>query len=63
MTVAQNPDAYDQGEALGGTWPVHAFVAWFVAMLDYVTRFKRIRHTHRFRQDWGDNWDGLRESE
>ena len=32
-------------------------------MLDYITRFKRIRHTHRFRQDWRDNWDGLRESE
>ena len=63
MTVAQNPDAYAQGEAPSRARPLHAFVAWLVAMLDYITRFKRIRHTHRFRQDWRDNWDGLRESE
>ena len=63
MTVAQNPDAYAQGEAPSWARPLHAFVAWLVAMLDDITRFKRIRHTHRFRQDWRDNWDGLRESE
>ncbi len=63
MTVAQNPDAYAQGEAPSRARPLHAFVAWLVAMLDYITRFKRIRHAHRFRQDWRDNWDGLRESE
>ena len=41
MTVAQNPDAYAQGEAPSRARPLHAFVAWLVAMLDYITRFVR----------------------
>jgi hypothetical protein len=63
MTVEQNHDAYDTGEALSWAWPVYAFVAWFASILDYLARFQRIRHTQRFKSNWRDNWDGLRESE
>ena len=63
MTVAKTHDAYEQGETPSWAWPVYAFVAWLAAMLDYVARFKRIRHTHRFKPDWRDSGTGLRESE
>jgi hypothetical protein len=63
MPIEQNHDAKTQGEPPSWAWPVHAFVVSLAAMLDYITRFKRIRHTHRFRHDWRDNWEGLRESE
>jgi hypothetical protein len=63
MTVAKTHDAYDQGETPSWAWPVYAFVAWLAAMLDYVARFKRIRHTHRFKPNWRDSWQGLRQCE
>ena len=63
MTVAKNLDAYDEGETPSWAWPVYAFVAWLAAMFGYVARFKRIRQTHRFKSNWGDCWEGLRESE
>jgi hypothetical protein len=62
MTVAKTHDAYDQGE-LRWDSPLHAFVAWLARLFDYIARFKRIRHDHRFRSDWRDCWDGLRQSE
>jgi hypothetical protein len=60
MTVAKSLDASEIGETQGWAWPVHAFVAWLAAILSYVTRFKRAR---RFKPDWRDSWDGLRQSE
>jgi hypothetical protein len=60
MNVAKTHDAYEEGEAPSWAWPVYAFVAWLAAMLDYVARFKRIRHTHRFKPNWRDSWDDLR---
>ena len=63
MTVAKNLDAYDEGETPSWAWPVYAFVAWIAALFGYVARFKRIRQTHRFKSNWGDCWEGLRESE
>jgi len=63
MTVAKNLDAYDEGETPSWAWPVYAFVAWLAALFGYVARFKRIRQTHRFKSNWGDCWEGLRESE
>jgi hypothetical protein len=63
MNVANAPDAYDQGEAPSWAWPLYAFVAWLAAMLDYVAKFKRIRHTHRFKPNWRDSWQGLRQCE
>ncbi len=63
MTVAETHDASTQGKAPSWAWPVHAFVAWLAALLGYVTRFKRIRHTHRFKPDWRDSWEDLRQSE
>jgi hypothetical protein len=63
MTVAKNPDTKTQGETPSWAWPVYVIVAWLAGILDYLTRFKRIRHTHRFRADWRDNREGLRESE
>jgi hypothetical protein len=63
MTVAKTHDAYDQGEAPSWAWPVYAFVAWLAAMLDYVAKFKRVRHTHRFKPNWRDSWQGLRQCE
>jgi hypothetical protein len=60
MTVAKNPGASDQGETPSWAWPVYAFVAWLAAMLGYVARFKRAR---RFKPDWRDSWEGLRQSE
>jgi hypothetical protein len=63
MTVANTPDAYEEGETPSWAWPVYAFVAWLAAMLDYVARFKRIRHTHRFKPNWRDSWQGLRQCE
>ena len=63
MTVEQNQEAYEQGEAPSWAWPVHAFVAWLATLLGYVTRFKRIRRTHRFKPDWRDSWADLRHSE
>jgi hypothetical protein len=63
MTVAETHDASTQGEAPSWAWPVHAFVAWLAAILGYVTRFKRIRQSHRFKPDWRDSWEDLRQSE
>ena len=63
MTVAETHDASTQGEAPTWAWPVYAFVAWLVAVLNFIARFRRIRHGHRFRQDWRDSWEGLRQSE
>jgi hypothetical protein len=63
MTVARTPDAYDQGEAPAWAWPLYAFVAWLAAMLDYVAKFKRIRHTQRFKPNWRDSWQDLRQCE
>jgi hypothetical protein len=63
MTVAKTLDAYEEGETPSWAWPVYAFVAWLAAMLDYVARFKRIRHTHRFKPNWRDSWQGLRQCE
>ena len=63
MTVAETHDAKTQGEAPAWAWPLCAFVAWLASILGYVTRFRRIRHTHRFRQDWRDSWEDLRQSE
>ena len=63
MTVAETHDASTQGEAPSWAWPVHAFVAWLAAILGYVTRFKRIRQSHRFEPDWRDSWEDLRQSE
>ena len=63
MTVAETHDASTQGEAPSWAWPVYAFVAWLVAVLNFIARFRRIRHGHRFRQDWRDSWEGLRQSE
>jgi hypothetical protein len=63
MTVAKNHDAYDQGEPPTWAWPVYAFVAWLASILDYLARFKRIRRTHKFKPNWRDCWEGLRESE
>jgi len=63
MTVAKNLDAYAQGETPICAWPAHAFVAWLASILGYITRFKRIRHTQKFKSNWRGNWDGLRESE
>ena len=60
MTVAEHPDERHEGETPSWAWPVHAFVAWLAAILGYITRFKRAR---RFRSDWRDCWEGLRESE
>jgi len=53
MTVEQNHDAYEQGEA-SWAWPVYAFVAWLARIPGYVARFK---------PDWRDNWEDLRQSE
>ena len=61
MTVEQNHDASDQGETPSWAWPVHAFVAWLATILDYIASFKR--SPARFKPDWRDNWEGLRESE
>jgi hypothetical protein len=63
MTVAKTHDAYEEGETPSWAWPVYAFVAWLAAMLDYVAKFKRIRHTHRFKPNWRDSWQGLRQCE
>ena len=63
MTVAETHDASTQGEAPTWAWPVYAFVAWLVAVLNFIARFRRIRHGHRFRQDWRESWEGLRQSE
>ena len=38
-------------------------MAWLARLLGYVTRFKRIRRTHRFKPDWRDSWADLRHSE
>jgi hypothetical protein len=63
MTVAKTHDAYEEGETPSWAWPLYAFVAWLAAMLDYVAKFKRIRHTHRFKPNWRDSWQGLRQCE
>jgi hypothetical protein len=63
MTVEKTHDAYEEGETHSWAWPLYAFVAWLACILDYVARFKRIRHTHRFKPDWRDCWEGLRQSE
>jgi hypothetical protein len=63
MTVAKTHDAYASGEAPTWAWPLYAFVAWLATMFGYVTRFKRIRRDHRFKPDWRDSWEGLRQSE
>jgi hypothetical protein len=63
MNVAKTLDAYEEGEPPSWAWPVYAFVAWLAAMLDYVAKFKRIRHTHRFKPNWRDSWQGLRQCE
>jgi hypothetical protein len=63
MIVAETHDAKTQGEAPTWAWPLCAFVAWLASILGYVTHFRRIRHTHRFRQDWRDSWKDLRQSE
>ena len=60
ITVEQNQEAHEQGEAPSWAWPVHAFVAWLATMLDDITRFKRARC---FARNWRDSWHGLRESE
>ena len=60
MTVEQNQEAYEQGEAPSWAWPVHAFVAWLATMLDDITRFKRARCVA---PNWRDSWHGLRQSE
>ena len=38
-------------------------MAWLATLLGYVTRFKRIRRTHRLKPDWRDSWADLRHSE
>jgi len=60
MTVEQNHDASTQGETPSWAWPVYAFVAWLATMLGYIARFKRAR---RFKPDWRDSWEDLRQSE
>jgi hypothetical protein len=37
-----------------------AFVAW---LLDSIARLKRVRRTTRFKPNWRDHWDNLRQSE
>ncbi len=63
MTVAETHDASTQGEAPSWAWPVYAFVAWLAMLLNYIARFRRARHGHRFKPDWRDSWEGLRQSE
>ena len=60
MTVAKSHNAYEQGETPTWAWPVHAFVAWLATILGYITRFKSAR---RFKPDWRDSWEDLRQSE
>ena len=60
MTVEQSHDAYEEGEAPTWAWPVYALVAWLATILGYIARFKRAR---RFKSDWRDSWDDLRQSE
>ncbi len=60
MSVAKTHDAYDQGETPSWAWPVYAFVAWLAMLLNYIARFRRAR---RFRHDWRESWEGLRQSE
>lgn len=63
MTAEQSHDAHETGETHAWAWPVDAFVAWLATLLGYVTRFKRIRRSHRFKPDWRDSWADLRHSE
>ena len=35
-------------------------MAWLAAIFGYIARFKR---AHRFKPDWRNNWQGLREAE
>ncbi len=60
MTFAETHDASTQGEAPIWAWPVYAFVAWLAMLLNYIARFRRAR---RFRHDWRESWEGLRQSE
>ena len=60
MTVAKSHDASDQSEARTCAGPLYALVAWLATMFGYITRFKRAR---RFKPDWRDSWEGLRQSE
>ncbi len=60
MTIAEIHDASTQGEAPTWAWPVYALVAWLATILGYIARFKRAR---RFKPDWRDSWEDLRQSE
>lgn len=60
MTVAENHDASDIGERPTWAWPVQAVVAWLARLFTYIANFKRAR---RFKPDWRDSWQDLRECE
>ena len=39
------------------------FIAWLVRIFAQITKLKRIRHTTRFKSNWRDHWQGLRQVE
>ncbi len=43
--------------------PLAMFIAWLVRIFDQITRMKRIRHTTRFKANWRDHWQNLRQLE
>ncbi len=43
--------------------PLAMLIAWLVRIFDQITRIKRIRHTTRFKANWRDHWQNLRQLE
>lgn len=62
MNVANDHDEAAEGEA-AWLWPLYALLALVASIFNQITRLKRVRPTTRFKPNWRDNWQGLRESE
>ena len=64
MSLARAPLEHDD-KASQSDWftPLAMFIAWLAHLFEQVAKLKRIRRTTKFKANWRDHWEGLRQLE
>ena len=64
MSLTRAPLEHDD-TATQHDWlaPLAMFITWLVRIFEQITKLKRIRHTTRFKANWRDHWQNLRQLE
>ncbi len=64
MSLTRAPLEHDD-TATQHDWlaPLAMFITWLVRIFEQITKLIRIRHTTRFKANWRDHWQNLRQLE